>query len=131
MPGVLTEITEITTALGTLGGDLGGALRRRPHALCNVPDATWDRVAGAYEDGEHAGSFRAAFENGGAAVQLHADFAPRMWDGDSCAPIVIDGPVLARVKARLARRALAVGHGPEAKPRQASRRRREGAVSSG
>lgn len=66
MPGLLTEITEITTALGTLGGDLGGALRRRPHALCNVPDATWDRVAGAYEDGEHAGSFRAAFENGAA-----------------------------------------------------------------
>lgn len=64
MPGLLTEITEITTALGTLGGDLDGALRRRPHALCNVPDATWDRIVTAYEDGEHAGSFRAAFENG-------------------------------------------------------------------
>ena len=64
MPGLLTEITEITTALGTLGGDLDGSLRRRPHALCNVPDATWARIVTAHEGGEHVGSFQAAFENG-------------------------------------------------------------------
>ncbi len=74
---------------------------------------------------------RAAFANGGAAIQLHADFAPRMWDGDSCAPIVIDGPELARVRARLARRARTFGPEADAGPRQASRRRRKGAVSSG
>ncbi len=44
---------------------------------------------------------RAAFENGGAAVQLFADFAQRMWDGDACAPLVLAGPALEAARATL------------------------------
>jgi hypothetical protein len=49
---------------------------------------------------------RAAFENGGAVVQLHPDFAPRMLDADACAPIVIAGSRLERVCVKLRERLL-------------------------
>jgi hypothetical protein len=47
---------------------------------------------------------RAEFANGGAVTQLHPDFARRTWDGESCAPLVVGGPQLARVRAMLRRR---------------------------
>jgi hypothetical protein len=53
---------------------------------------------------------RGAFENGGQVVHLHPDFAQRLWDADSCAPLVIAGPELERVDTRLKLRA---AHGPE------------------
>ncbi len=66
MPGLLTEITEITTALGMLGGDLTRAMDRRPAALQNVPDPVWNRLVESYLAGEHAESFGTAFANGTA-----------------------------------------------------------------
>ena len=44
---------------------------------------------------------RGAFENGGAVVQAHPDFALRVWRTAACAPLVVSGPVLATAKARL------------------------------
>ena len=46
---------------------------------------------------------RAAFGNGGTVMQLHADFSRRLWDGDACAKLVVAGPLLDRVRARLNR----------------------------
>ena len=66
MPGALTEITEIATALGTLEPDLDSALARRPDRLHHVPDATWERVVEAHRHGKHGGAFAAAFANGRA-----------------------------------------------------------------
>jgi hypothetical protein len=66
VPGDLTEITEITTALGMLSPSLDSALLRRPDALAHVNDAAWDRLVVAYADGQHRSSFTTAFENGRA-----------------------------------------------------------------
>lgn len=66
MPGSLTEITEIATALGMLGPDLHSTLARRPLELIGVRDETWEALRTAYLSGEHAASFRTAFANGRA-----------------------------------------------------------------
>jgi hypothetical protein len=52
---------------------------------------------------------RAAFGNGGAVTRLHPDFAQRVWDADACAPLIVDGPLLARVRRRLLARAAYFG----------------------
>jgi hypothetical protein len=64
--GLLTEITELATALGTLAPGLDDALARRPGALHNVPEPTWERVVAAHAVGEHADAFGVAFANGRA-----------------------------------------------------------------
>ncbi len=51
---------------------------------------------------------RAAFENAGKTIHMHPDFAVRAWDGDACAPLVVAGLQLERVRARLNERLLAV-----------------------
>jgi Hint domain len=53
---------------------------------------------------------RAAFGNGGAFVQLYADFAPRVWDAEACAPLVLGGPCLIEAKRRLLRQAVSLGY---------------------
>jgi hypothetical protein len=52
---------------------------------------------------------RAAFEDNGV-LHLHPDFARRAWAERGCAPLVLDGPLLARVHARLRARAGSLGH---------------------
>jgi hypothetical protein len=44
---------------------------------------------------------RAAFTNGGVAVQLHPDLSQRVWDAAACAPLVVAGPILERVRTSL------------------------------
>ncbi len=66
MPGALTEVTELATALGVLGPDLETALATRPQRLRNVGDDVWSRVLAAHASGAHAGTFAAAFANGAA-----------------------------------------------------------------
>lgn len=44
---------------------------------------------------------RAAFEGGGAALDLHPEFARRVWEAESCAPLVLKGERLARARAAL------------------------------
>lgn len=45
---------------------------------------------------------RAAFDNGGTAVTLHPDFAPRVWHNNACAELILGGPTLTAVRQRLA-----------------------------
>ena len=68
MSDVLTKVTEIVTGLGTLASDLAGALRTRPAALQNVPDAVWNQLIEMHQTGTHAESFRTAFANGAAML---------------------------------------------------------------
>lgn len=69
MPRELTEITEITTALGMLAPTLDQAIEACPAAL-NVPTASWQRLKAGWSQGDHRDSFDTAFENGRAF--LHA-----------------------------------------------------------
>jgi hypothetical protein len=66
VPGELTEITEIATALGMLAPDLPTALSRRPPQLANVPDGAWERLLDAHDDAQFDESFATAFDNGRA-----------------------------------------------------------------
>ena len=66
MPGNLTEVTEIVTALGMLAPTLEDALADRPVALANVGDEAWRALLELHDAGGHAGAFRAAFANGQA-----------------------------------------------------------------
>lgn len=66
MPRLETEITELATALGALGHDLGAALERRPDQILNVNEATWIRLGAAYRSGEHTRLFSTAWANGHA-----------------------------------------------------------------
>lgn len=52
---------------------------------------------------------RAAFSNGGAAVQLHPDFALRLWEAKACAPLVLKGAQLVAVRRRLLAETAALG----------------------
>ncbi|WP_171070164.1 Hint domain-containing protein [Methylobacterium terricola] len=51
---------------------------------------------------------RAGFENGGAVIALHPDFAPRT-HADFCRPLVQGGAFVAEIRARLAARAAVLG----------------------
>jgi T5SS/PEP-CTERM-associated repeat protein/uncharacterized repeat protein (TIGR03803 family) len=53
---------------------------------------------------------RNAFANGGPAVQLHPDFALKVWEAESCAKLVFSGPKLTDVQADLLVRAEVLGH---------------------
>ena len=66
MPGELTEITEVATALGMLCPDLATAVTRAPAELRNVPGAVWERIVDAHTQSKYAVSFASAFENGRA-----------------------------------------------------------------
>jgi hypothetical protein len=48
---------------------------------------------------------RSAFANGGAIEQMHPDFGLWAWEAQGCAPLVVTGPALARVRDRLQARA--------------------------
>ncbi len=48
---------------------------------------------------------RSAFANGGDVVMAHPEFARDLHDGAACAPLLLAGPALAAIAARLARRA--------------------------
>jgi hypothetical protein len=45
---------------------------------------------------------RTNFSNGGDAVRLFPNFSARMWEMGGCAPLVVTGPVLERVKRNVA-----------------------------
>ena len=44
---------------------------------------------------------RSAFANGGPAIELYPDFAPRVWAEQGCAPLCTSGEALVAVKRRL------------------------------
>ncbi len=57
---------------------------------------------------------RSVFANGGGPVVLHADFSRRVWEARGCAPLVLEGAVLAGLRRRLLERASELGHGATA-----------------
>jgi hypothetical protein len=59
---------------------------------------------------------RAAFANGGGHVDLHADFARRVWDAEACAELVLAGAKLAVARRRLQARAAELAATPIAAP---------------
>jgi hypothetical protein len=50
---------------------------------------------------------RDSFDNGGRVMRAHADFASRVWEAAGCAPLLVCGPALDAVRARLAAHAWA------------------------
>jgi hypothetical protein len=64
---------------------------------------------------------RSAFANGDAPTQLHPDFGKRVWEADSCAPLIVAGAKLAAVRTRLQSRS--ASRGAPANPARASARR--------
>lgn len=69
MASLRTEITEITTGLGTLGIDTPETVfgsEVPPPELRNVDEPTWNRVRDAFTERRHQGEFLAAFNNGRA-----------------------------------------------------------------
>ncbi len=75
MPDDRTTVTELATALGTLGlGDLPSTLARRPGQL-DIPEATWQQLEALYGSGTFDTEFATAFRNGRAF--LDADDALR------------------------------------------------------
>lgn len=66
MPGDLTAITEIVTALGMLAPNLASGLEQMPSELRNVPDETWERLVENSKDPLHTASFATSFANGQA-----------------------------------------------------------------
>ena len=71
MPALLTEITEIVTGLGTLGGPSPdeGLGPEPPPELRNVDPDTWERLRSAAEAGAHRAEFLAAWNNGRALLR--------------------------------------------------------------
>ena len=59
---------------------------------------------------------RAAFSNGGGAVQAHPDFARAVWASSACAQLAMSGPVVERVRAGLLARLALLGHAVTADP---------------
>ena len=53
---------------------------------------------------------RSAFEDGGPALTLHADFARQRWDATACAELILGGPVLTAARQRVSLQAGWLGH---------------------
>jgi hypothetical protein len=77
LPGELTEITEVATALGMLCPDLATAVTKRPTELRNVPGPVWDRLVDAHAQEKYRTSFTKAFDNGRAFRQAVAGLRGR------------------------------------------------------
>ena len=58
---------------------------------------------------------RACFANGGVVAALHPSFASLAWEAGGCAPLVVTGCVVARVRRRLQRRASILRRRPVAR----------------
>jgi hypothetical protein len=92
MADLRTTITEVVTALGTLGADeVDDALEKPPVELRNVDDDVWDALLDAWHAPGRRALFHAAFRNGRAL--LEADDALRgrrpaivEWKGSHRAP---------------------------------------------
>ncbi|HST75627.1 MAG TPA: Hint domain-containing protein [Acetobacteraceae bacterium] len=56
---------------------------------------------------------RSAFDHGDAPIQLHPDFHSLAWEAGGCAPLTVTGPLLDKVRGRLAARAVLLGRSRE------------------
>jgi hypothetical protein len=70
VPRLISEITEIATALGMSGLEtVDLALESRPAELLDVDDDVWSRLASAWRDRRHEADFLGAFANGRAFLR--------------------------------------------------------------
>jgi hypothetical protein len=53
---------------------------------------------------------RGAFANGGAEMQMHPDFARKVWEASSCARLVVEGAELEAARSHLLQRAGTLGY---------------------
>ncbi len=53
---------------------------------------------------------RSAFAGGGPVLQLHPEFARQVWQREGYAPLILEGPLLHRIRAGLVAQAEALGH---------------------
>jgi hypothetical protein len=89
---VRTTITEVVTALGTLGADdVEDALEKRPVELHNVDDDVWDSILDAWHAPGRRALFHAAFRNGRAFLDANDALRGRRpavveWKGSHRAP---------------------------------------------
>jgi hypothetical protein len=93
----------------------GRTVARVPVAAIEYLHVELDRHDVLLAEGLPAESFldtgnRCAFANGGTVTSLHPDFAPRIWQAEGCADLVLGGPRLAEARRRLLARAAALGH---------------------
>lgn len=138
MPALLTDITELTTALGMLGyPSISEALQARPHCVLGPTDETWHRLDGAFAEGSYSTDFESAFQNGGAFLAAKYGLRDRIplrieWKGPHKTPgyelipadlrvdhvFLVSCKYLSRVlfnasPSHLFRRLLAIRHGGE------------------
>jgi hypothetical protein len=66
VPRLETEISELATALGSLGYDLRAGLASPPPQVVNVPAPTWNRLREAHDGGDHDRLFTTSWESGRA-----------------------------------------------------------------
>lgn len=87
MPDDRTTVTELATAIGTLGGDdIVALLNSRPSQVRISADA-WDRLASLYASRKYGAEFAAAFANGRAFLAAKDGLRGRIpqaieWTGD-------------------------------------------------
>ena len=103
MPGLLTEITEVATALGASGApDLDTALERPPSGLVNVAGSVIEALRQAHLDTAFQKDFAGAWENGRAFFESDDGLRGRVpltieWKGPHRAPGYDNLPVDLRI----------------------------------
>jgi len=79
MPSDTTLVTELATALGTVGPPtIEGVLVARPASLSTLDGATWARVRALFDSGAHADGFATGFANGRAFLEAGDALAGRI-----------------------------------------------------
>jgi len=79
MPSDRTLVTELATALGTVGApDLDEVLATRPASLASLEWTTWARLRELFSSGLHADGFAAGFANGRAFLEADDALAGRV-----------------------------------------------------
>ena len=79
MPSDRTLVTELATALGTVGApDLDEVLATRPASLASLEWTTWTRLRELFSSGLHADGFAAGFANGRAFLEADDALAGRV-----------------------------------------------------
>jgi collagen type I/II/III/V/XI/XXIV/XXVII alpha len=88
----------------------GRTIRQEPRDTISYWHVELTRHDVLYAEGVLAETYldtsnRKNFSNGYGPVALHADFAPRVWEAEGCAPLVVTGPILDATRQRLNNRA--------------------------
>jgi hypothetical protein len=94
----------------------GRTITQQPHEAVEYWHVELARHSVIYANGLPTESYldtgnRGAFANGGPVLDIHPEFARRVWDRRSFAPLVLNGPRLAAARRRILACAATMGHG--------------------